>query len=77
MLTCTVIFVLGCNWPYLAVVKHINKLILFLFLLLLLLLLLYLWTIFMRFLLSVFYEKNVSAVYHPVPPEKSQPSFRV
>jgi hypothetical protein len=27
MLTCTVVFVLGCNWPYLAVVKHVNKLI--------------------------------------------------
>jgi hypothetical protein len=25
MLTCTVVFVLGCNWPYLAVVKHVNK----------------------------------------------------
>jgi hypothetical protein len=27
MLTCTVVFVLGCNWPYLAVVKHVIKLI--------------------------------------------------
>jgi hypothetical protein len=25
MLSCTVVFVLGCNWPYLAVIKHINK----------------------------------------------------
>jgi hypothetical protein len=25
MLTCTVVFVLGCNWPFLAVVKHVNK----------------------------------------------------
>jgi hypothetical protein len=25
MLTCTVVLVLGCNWPYLAVVKHVNK----------------------------------------------------
>jgi hypothetical protein len=25
MLTCTVVFVLGRNWPYLAVVKHVNK----------------------------------------------------
>jgi hypothetical protein len=33
MLTCTVIFVLGCNWPFLAVVKHVNKLIEFLLLL--------------------------------------------
>jgi hypothetical protein len=22
-----IVFVLGCNWPYLAVVKHVNKLI--------------------------------------------------
>jgi hypothetical protein len=27
MITCTVVFVLGCNWAYLAVVKHENKLI--------------------------------------------------
>jgi hypothetical protein len=27
MLTCTAVFVLDCNWPYLAVVKHVNKLI--------------------------------------------------
>jgi hypothetical protein len=27
MLTCAAVFVLGCNWPYLAVVKHVNKLI--------------------------------------------------
>jgi hypothetical protein len=26
-LFCTVVLVLGCNWPYLAVVKHVNKLI--------------------------------------------------
>jgi hypothetical protein len=25
MLTCTVVFVLGCNWTFLAVVKHVNK----------------------------------------------------
>jgi hypothetical protein len=27
MLTRTVVFVFVCNWPYLAVVKHVNKLI--------------------------------------------------
>jgi hypothetical protein len=41
MLTCTVVFVLGCNWPYLAVVKHVNKLIELLLLILLLLFLLF------------------------------------
>jgi hypothetical protein len=25
LISCTVVFVLGCNWPYLAVVKHANK----------------------------------------------------
>jgi hypothetical protein len=25
-ITCTVVLVLGSNWPYLAVVKHANKL---------------------------------------------------
>jgi hypothetical protein len=25
MLTYSVVFVLGCNWPYLVVVKHVNK----------------------------------------------------
>jgi hypothetical protein len=25
MLTSVAVFVLGCNWPYLAVVKHVNK----------------------------------------------------
>jgi hypothetical protein len=25
MLTCTVVLMLGCNWPYLAIVKHVNK----------------------------------------------------
>jgi hypothetical protein len=27
LITCTFVFVLGCNWPYLAVFKHVNKLI--------------------------------------------------
>jgi hypothetical protein len=27
MLTCTVVFVLGCNWPFLTVVEHVNKII--------------------------------------------------
>jgi hypothetical protein len=27
ILSCTVVLVLGCNWPYMAVVKHLNKLI--------------------------------------------------
>jgi hypothetical protein len=26
ILSCTVVLVLGCNWPFLAVVKHVNKL---------------------------------------------------
>jgi hypothetical protein len=25
LLSCTVVLVLGCNWPYLAVVKYLNK----------------------------------------------------
>jgi hypothetical protein len=32
ILICTVVFVLGCNWSYMAVVKHVNKLILLLLL---------------------------------------------
>jgi hypothetical protein len=27
ILSCTVVLVLGCNWPFLAVVKHVYKLI--------------------------------------------------
>jgi hypothetical protein len=26
ILSCIVVLVLGCNWPFLAVVKHVNKL---------------------------------------------------